>query len=182
MTLELCDRQQLIQDLTADFRLIDQGRRSCMIFELYQRLRANLSNDLEKRGILQDGKKLEALLDEVRRGKAFPEDGIIYWMMKFETTPEAQVTAKGKGMDGTIVLFLFLSCVCLFVCLFLGFEKIQKRPRPPNHRRHHNPPPVAHRPPPRLIPSKPATEFRLDIDTKQGDQPPKQPRIETAAE
>lgn len=67
-----------------------------MIFELYQRLRTNLSNDLEKRGILQDGKKLEALLDEVRRGKAFPEDEIIYWMMKFETTPEAQVIAKGK--------------------------------------------------------------------------------------
>jgi len=100
LSAELCNRQELIQALATDLRRIDSTRRSCMIFELYQRFRTIVSNDLEVRGVLKGGKKLEALLEEVKRGKVFPDDEIVYWMMKFESSSEAQVSEhRGSSRD-----------------------------------------------------------------------------------
>lgn len=91
LSTELENRLKMIQSLVSDLRVIDNTRRSCMIYELYQRFRLLVTKDLEEKGILADGKKLEALMEEVRRGKVYPEDKIIWWMTEFESSPEAQV-------------------------------------------------------------------------------------------
>ena len=100
---ELCKTKNLIEVLSTDLRHTESARRSCMIFELYQRFRAKISKDFESCGVLSEGKKLESLLEEVRKGKVYPEDKIVYWMIKFESSSEAQVNENigvvMKGID-----------------------------------------------------------------------------------
>ena len=91
LSSELCNQQHLIQSLTTDLRYINSTYRSCMIYELYQRFRINISNDMKSRGILREGKKFDALLEEIRRNKVFTDEKILYWIVKFEGSPEARV-------------------------------------------------------------------------------------------
>lgn len=105
--MELSNQRNLVQSLITDLRRIDCSRRSCMIYELYQRFRTIIAKDLEEQGVLKDGKKLEAYLDEIRRGKAFPDTKILYWMVKFDVSPEAQVSRLNCS-TGYIVLLLYL--------------------------------------------------------------------------
>ena len=94
LSQKLNDKCKLIKDLNNDLKRMETERLLCMIFESYQRFRTQISEDLEKNGVLKNEMKFEAFLDAVKKGKQFTGERIIHWVANLDTSEGMQVMKK----------------------------------------------------------------------------------------